>query len=151
MKDFARLALLVAGLSGCSSSNPGPYGTWLLLDPTSKTGAAMDIHTDNTYVAALLFLTSSTTANAQVETGTIAVSGDTLTLTPKESTCTGPDPGGSITYAIQDGDLVLNRTDGPISLQPNRATATTAFATTLGCFGTFITEFTPQPLAPVTN
>jgi hypothetical protein len=143
------IALLL--LTGCSSGSSGPtlVGSWIF-QPAQGPSGGFTFKGDGTYSFIELSLTSSNTANAEGENGTYADDGQTLTLTPKESSCPGPDPVRSVSYAFSNGDLVLSGSTEADSYVPQPSTATSSFSITLGCFDGS-GNFTQMPLAPVSN
>jgi hypothetical protein len=141
---------IAMGCGGSSSPEQDLIGNWLYATSTGSTGIAVTYKTDGTYVAAELVLTSSNTADAQVETGTYTATASELTSVPTEWTCPGPDPAGTASYSFSGGDLLISSSSGIISLAPNTAPASSTFILTYGCFqsdGSFVTA----PLAPVSN
>jgi hypothetical protein len=151
-----RTLILLAGLVsivGCGgSSSPGDrlVGNWLYVASSGNAGIAADYSSNGTYVAALMVLTSTTTAEAQVEKGTYSVSGDQLTSVPTEWTCPGPDAIDTATFSFSGSDLLISTSSGVIALTPNTAPVDTSFVLTYGCFDSS-GNFTASPLAPVSN
>ena len=147
----------VAVVTGCSSGssksssdgNDGLDGSWVYTNSANTAGLGALFNTDGTYALTELVLTSSTAANAQEETGTFTVSGDTITETPTKSTCDGPAPVHQLTYSISNGDLTLKDPSAVVVLQPNTSTSSNV-AIVLGCFDSN-GNFKAQPLASVSN
>jgi hypothetical protein len=144
-------ALIACGSSSGGGGPPSLVGNWIYIDSTNTAGAALDFKSDGTYVHAQLSLTSTTSADAQVETGTYTSTGTSFTATPKQWTCPGPDPVATLNYSFQNGQLVLSAPQGIITFQPNTSSGfMSSFQITNGCFDRTGT-FTPSPLAPVSN
>jgi hypothetical protein len=91
----------------------------------------------------------------QSETGTYSVSGSTVTFTPKESSCKGPDPARVDTFVVVSetgiapgaGFELTDPNMGGNWIQYTGA-ITPASTAMLGCLSSPGT-FTPSPLAPV--
>jgi hypothetical protein len=141
--------MVVACSSSSSGGPPNLYQTWAYVDSAGTAGAGATFTSDGTYELQILELTSSNSGDDQVEIGTFTTSGSTLTLTPKQSTCAGPDAVYSMGYSFSGGNLVLALPSGTIVMQPDTATASDV-AITNGCFGD-AGAFTSEPLAPVSN
>ncbi len=145
----------IALLTGaCSSSSGGDspssiVGTWDYANASTNSGLGATFNSDGTYVLDLLRLTSGNAADAQAETGTYTVSGNTITTTPQKSSCPGPDPVSSATYSFQGSNLELVQPSGIVVLQPDTTMASN-IALAIGCFDSS-GNFTAEPLAPVTN
>jgi hypothetical protein len=154
VKTTAIVLAAVCFVPACSSSNsgaPSVDGNWLNVKTDgSGQGLGLDLKSDGTYALGFLVLTSSTSADAQVETGTFTAQNGTLTFTPQEWSCTGKDPSYSLPYQFSGSDLLVNTGTSIIALQPNTSTVMGSFVDTIGCFNTTFTSFTPQALAPVT-
>jgi hypothetical protein len=144
------LGLAAMGCGGVSSPQQDLIGDWIYIVNNGSSGAAVSYKADGTYVGSILVLTSTTTANAQVELGNYTATSNELTSVPTEWTCPGPDPASTVSYAISDGHLVVSTSSGIISFAQNTAPASTTFTLTYGCMkpdGSFVAS----PLAPVTN
>jgi hypothetical protein len=149
---FAVLAILTAACSSSSGGgSPSLYGTWYYAD-SAGAGVGLTFNQSGTYVAQELALTSSTSGDDQAEKGTFTVSGSTITLTPTEWSCPGPDPIYKLTYSFQGSDLAVSQPSGAAVLQPDTQPPSSV-AITFGCFtnGDSGEIFTPEPLAPVSN
>lgn len=145
--------LLVAACS--SSSGGGPpslYQDWLYTDSSGNSGIAATFRTDGTYVVSDLVITSSASANAEVETGTFTAADTALAMTPTENSCTGPDAAYSLGYSFQGSSLEIAQPSGVLLMQPNTTSPGSigSFAITIGCFDS-AGNFTASPLAPVSN
>ncbi|HEV3191172.1 MAG TPA: hypothetical protein VGY54_11775 [Polyangiaceae bacterium] len=138
------------GLSSSGSDGPSLHRNWIAEPAIGALGVALDVKSDGSYVITNLTLTSQTTANAIVESGTLTVSGSTITFTPKEWSCRGPRPVWSAPFSFQDGDLLITQPTYVLKLQPTNATATTSFALAIGCTDNS-GKFMPEALAPVSN
>lgn len=144
----ACLALTCVMACGSPASTPTLVGNWIYVDPAGSTGIAVDINDDGTYVIADMTLTSSNSADAQVETGSYTATSSQINALPQKWSCRGADPGITVDYTFQDGNLLLSLQSGLVALQPNTATATTAFKITYGCFSSGV-GFTPEQLLPI--
>ena len=156
-RALAVCVLLGLGL-GCSSSNSGGsgglVGTWMYVSADMTRGFGLTFRADNTYTFDILLLTSPTTANAEIESGTYSTSGTTINITPQQWTCPGPDAIYTITYS-QSGDTFEFMYNGTV-IAMSRDTASgmlNNFAFTEGCThdASGNPVFTPMPLAPVSN
>lgn len=144
------IALTMVACSSSTEQSPSIYGDWLYASADGKSGVSLTFKQDNSYVFSRLLLTSETSAEAEVETGTFTDSGSTITFTPKQWTCPGPDPVTSVGRSFAGGNLLFSLPSGLITLKPNNSTGDgTAFAVVYGCFkaGTFV----KADLAPVDN
>ena len=142
--------LVLAGMVGCggTSHQNSLIDTWIYDSGDSAIGLTFD--TDNTYSAQVLVLTSSTTANDQVETGTFTKTTSEITFTPKKFTCPGPDTIYTLSYQINGNGLTLVTADGALFFTRDMSPDTTNARITFGCFlddGSFVA----MPLAPVSN
>lgn len=143
-------AVMVAACSSSSGGGtPSLYQTWAYVTADGSAAAGATFTSDGTYLFQELTLTSSTTANDQVEEGSFTISGSTITATPKQWTCPGPDAVYTLGYSFQGGNLVLAQPAGTIVMQPDTATAS-SISITNGCFASS-GSFTTAPLATVSN
>jgi hypothetical protein len=147
------VAAIVLLTSACSSSSqtaePSLIGNWIMADAGSGRGIALTIRADGTYTLSVIALVTQATADVQAENGTWVSDGaSTLTATPTQSSCPGPDPVSVYKYSFQGGILVLADASGILSLEPNTAPAGSV-SLVLGCFqrgGGFV----QHPIANVT-
>jgi hypothetical protein len=151
------MALALGCGVGCSSSSsssgdPPLVGTnWLYTDSSGTGGTDLTINSDNSYELSLLYLTSSTSAEAQTETGTVAISGSSITFTPQKWSCEEPtDPSYTAGYQFNGSSLEVVFTSGLVAFQADTSSASTGtgFQITLGCFpqsGGFVAS----PLEPI--
>jgi hypothetical protein len=150
-----QIAIVIASLvaAACSSSSgggtPSLDGTWYYVNASGTAGAGATFKGDGTYLLQELVLTSSSTGNDQMETGTFVDSSGTLTLTPKQWSCPGPDAIYKLSYSFNGGNLVLAQPSGVIIMQPDTQTGSTG-AITIGCFDSS-GNFKASPLAAVSN
>jgi hypothetical protein len=121
--SFVVAALLATACSSSSGSGGPPSldGSWIYANSDGSAGAGAEFKSDGTYEVQELTVTSSTTVNDQIETGTFTVSGSTITLTPKQSSCPGPDAVYTLNYSFQGSNLALTQPSGIIVFQPNTA------------------------------
>jgi hypothetical protein len=117
----------------------------------STTGQGLTLKNDGTYEVSGLSLTSANSGNIQVETGTFVVDGNSITITPKQWSCAGPDPVASYRWELSGSDLIVSNAGGMIAYTPNTSATNQAFALTVGCFDSKTGAFTPRALSPVTN
>jgi hypothetical protein len=143
-------------VAACSSSSgggpPSLYQDWLYTDSSGNSGIAATFKSDGTYVVSDLMITSSTSANAQVETGTFTASNGSLAMAPKEDSCPGPDAAYSLGYSFQGGNLEIVQPSGVLLMQPNTTSPGSigSFAITIGCFDGS-GNLKASPLAAVSN
>jgi hypothetical protein len=152
MKRVAIVAFALLG-AGCSSSSGGPPSldqVWIYQNSAGTAGQSVSFKSDGTYEFSELQVVSSTSINAQVETGTFTTSGDLLTNTPLQWSCRGADPGSTLTYQFNGGDLEFIGPTGILQYVPDTTPASAAggLALVIGCFDTQ-GNFTPQALAPI--
>jgi hypothetical protein len=138
--------------AGLDAQQTGLYGSWVFSvgdGGTSAEGAAT-YNTDGTYQTIAVEFTSSTSAQEQIEQGTFALSGTTITYTPTESTCPSPRPVGSNSYQVVSGALVVTTPGYSMPSTFHHGSVTLPASTVTGCFGSD-GVFHPASLAPVTN
>lgn len=143
----------VALLAGCGSSSspaaPELVGTTWQSDNGSNTVAtSYQFDSNGNYIRQVLALVSANGAEVSAETGTYTVSGNTISLTPQQSTCPGADPPYTATYSFSGGDLVMN-ISGTIDtfIVDASAGSATGFQIQEGCFTT--TGFAAMQLTAV--
>lgn len=149
------LSALLVALIGCGDDSKTPQeklvgGTWVFSNSSGSAGLDLIFNADASYSVQLLELTSTTTANDQVETGVYSASDSKITFTPQKYTCPGPDPIYRVAYTFNGESLALLFADGVIAFERYTGPAATNFTLTFGCFqddGSFV----PSPLAPVSN
>ena len=137
---------------GSDAPQTGLYGSWVFSvgdGGTSAEGAAT-YNTDGTYQTIAVEFISSTSAQEQIEQGTFALSGTTITYTPTESTCPSPRPVASNSYQVVNGDLVVTTLGYSMPSTFHHGSVTLPTSTVTGCFGSD-GVFHPASLAPVTN
>ena len=152
MKASWMIAAVLASAcsSGSGGGSPSLDGKWEYIDSAGTAGDGVTFNSDGTYVLQVLQLTSSTSGNDEVEKGTFTVSGNTITATPKEWSCPGPDTVSTMTYSFQGSSLALALPSGILILQPNTSPPATNASIVIGCFDSS-GNFKPEPLASVTN
>src|SRR6185295_3373010 len=94
--------VLLLGAIGCGGGgDPTPadrlQGNWLFADADGLTGVGLTFDGSD-YVAFLMGLTSTNTANAEVERGGFDASTTQITFTPREWSCPGPDAIYALSY-----------------------------------------------------
>ena len=101
---------------------------------------------DGTYKTDVVRAASAAIWADQVETGTYAISGSTLTTTPEQSSCPTPDPPKTYTFSFQNGDLVLSSSTGVVVYPPQGVSdAGGSVIIVIGCFEA--SGFVASPLA----
>jgi hypothetical protein len=167
MNKFVGSFLLgIVVLVGCSSGSPSsmpvapddastPTDTAV---PTVKTycyyessteGDCFSFSSDGNYVWDVLELTSDTSADAQIETGTYTQTKTEFSFTPKEWSCYDVSEVKPFTasYTLNGNDLFLSLPTNDLSLTLDTTPAATNFDITVGCFGS--AGFVANPLDPV--
>ncbi len=143
----------VLALTSCSSSQdaaPSLYGNWLYTNAAGTSGIGATFKKDGTYVWTTLALTSQTSGNAEIETGTFRATGSTIVFTPQQYSCPGPYPPITWKYTLSSSALVFSFPTGAISMKPNNEPASDSFTVVFGCFAKD-GSFTKRELTPVTN
>jgi hypothetical protein len=142
--------LLMAGCGSSSSgsSTPSLYQTWEDLSANGENGQFLVFSQSGGYVHSILATTSSANVfDAEIEQGTFTISGQTMTLTPTQWTCTGAYAPYTATFNISGQTLEFVVNGAILGLQPDTATAGQGTLVE-GCFGS-TGGFTQQALAPV--
>src|SRR5579862_3505862 len=140
---------MALGCGGSSSPGSRLVGDWIATDSTGTNGIALTFGSDGTYSAQQLELTSSTSANDEVEGGVYTATNSSIAFTPQKSSCPGPDPDYSLGYSFSGSSLIVSTPSGAVALMANTFSAGTG-AIAFGCFqpdGSFVAE----PIAPVGN
>ena len=151
MKRMAVFLFLLLGAMGCDDpvTPKGQLeGNWLFEASDGLTGIGLTFNGDQ-YTGYVMGLTSSTSANAEVETGSFLTSDTQIVFTPREWSCPGPDSIYVMPYALANGSLAITSGATVVVFQRNLASPATNFVITTGCTqtGTFV----PMPVAPVSN
>jgi hypothetical protein len=149
------LAVLLAAVAACGGGNSETpqqrlIGQWLYTNSAGSAGMDIAFNTNTTYSAQILQLTSTTSANDELEDGVFSTTDTEITFTPQKYTCPGPDPAYSVTYNFNGDSLVLSLSTGATAFSRNTNPASTNFTATFGCFqsnGSFVAS----PLAAVSN
>jgi hypothetical protein len=149
------LAVLLAAVAACGGGNSETpkerlIGQWLYTNSSGGAGIDITFKTDATYSAQVLQLTSTTTANDEVETGVFSTTDTEITFTPQKYTCPGPDPVYSVTYSFNGDSLLLLLSTSATAFSRNTTPPTTNFSIAFGCIqsdGSFVVS----PLAAVSN
>jgi hypothetical protein len=141
--------MLAAGCSGGAHQTTLAQN-WIYTSSDGTRGVALDLTSDGTYVFAILALTSSTSAEAEVEYGTYTAANDVLSLTPEQFSCSASDPPYQVGYSFQNGNLLLSISTGAIVMQPNPDTVDQSFTLQFGCFSS-AGAFSAMPVQAVTN
>jgi hypothetical protein len=150
MKWTLAVLLVVASCGG--GSNPTPQerliGKWLYSGASA--GIGLEFDPNDAYSAQVLQLTSSTTGNDEVETGTFAATDTEIAFTPQKSTCPGPVSVYTLTYHFNEDSLGVLYSTGAMVFSRNTDPPSSNAIVTFGCFqsgGSFV----PAPLAAVSN
>jgi hypothetical protein len=152
---FVLPVVLVVG--ACSSgddgedpiSREGLLGHWMNTSLAGDGRVGLTFNSDGTYNRSILLLTSTTAADAEVETGMYVATDTHLTLLPQRWTCPSPAPVSMASYAVSGNDLIVTTPFENYSFAASASPASSRFALRLGCFD-FNGVLTPAPLAPVT-
>jgi hypothetical protein len=151
MKRIAVFLFLSLGAIGCDDSVAPEQkleGNWLFETSDGLTGMGLTFDGAQ-YTAYVMELTSSTSANAEVETGSFLTSDTQIVFTPREWSCPGPDSIYVLPFKLANGSLLITSGATLVVFQRNLASPATNFVITTGCTetGTFV----PMPVAPVSN
>jgi hypothetical protein len=101
--------------------------------------------TSGTYSYEQMRMTSDSSFEASIETGTFTQNGSSIALNPVKETCMGLRAPGAATYTFEGDNLILNFSSSLLELTPDTATANTSIDIEYGCFNTD-GSFTPEPL-----
>jgi hypothetical protein len=108
----------------------------MYVNAQGNAGFGITFGADKTYSAYNLFLTSQTSADAEMATGTYAVSGQTIAVTPTKSTCPGPAEVESFSHSFgSGGNLLLTLPSGIINLERNTSEASSRRRNCGSCTG----------------
>jgi hypothetical protein len=145
---------VVCGCGGGSSSTADALvGDWIF-QPTTDSALAVTFKGDGTYVQQTLQLTSTNSADDEIEGGTFTADGSTLKQTPTKWSCPGPDPISSVSYTVTSTQLTVIAGANVFSLARTNFSSSggspMGAVLTTGCFDSNGT-FTPAAIAPVTN
>jgi len=148
------LAVLLVAVAACGSNTVTPQerliGEWTYTNSAGNAGVVITFKTDDTYSAQVMQLTSTTSANDEVETGVFSVTDTTITFTPQQYTCPGPDPIYTYKYAFNGDSLSMLIPSGAVAFTRYTGPAASNAVITFGCIqsdGSFV----QSQLAPVTN
>jgi hypothetical protein len=146
-------AVLLVAAAACGGGSETPeqrlIGKWLYTDASGTRGLSVQFDADSTYTLATMQLTSTTSAEAQVETGVFAATGTQITSTPQMYTCPGPYPGYQVSYHFNGDSLVVTYSTGVMAFSRNTAAPASNVVVTYGCFQSG--AFVAAPLAAVSN
>jgi hypothetical protein len=148
----AIVVVVLVGLCGCGSKTPQEslVGSWLFTSADGSGGIGVTFNADGTYGAVTLVLTSTASADTEIEKGTYSATASSLTSMPTQWSCPGPDSISTVSYSFAGGNLVLTSPNDIVTFAPNNATSGSTIALEIGCFDAN-GAFTAEPLAPVTN
>jgi hypothetical protein len=133
-----------------SVTGPSLVGTVWAYEQSTTLAQAVTYNSDGTYEFLRMELTSSTTANTYIQTGTYTATSNQITVTPQEASCSGTAPVYMDEYVFEGGNLVLSGPRGSVAYSPDTSMASSNLAHAYGCFdsqGNFIRS----PLGPVSN
>jgi hypothetical protein len=141
-------------MMGCGSSHtssgPSLVGTVWAYEQSTTLGQTVKFNSDGTYEFLQLDLTSSTTANEYLQTGTYTSTSNQITATPAQATCSGTAPVYTVGYAFEGSNLVLSGATGSVIYTADTSMASSDLAYAYGCFDSQ-GNFTQSPLGPVSN
>jgi hypothetical protein len=143
---YLLLPLVLLTACGSSSDDKSPsslYNSWVLSTDVGTEGWTFKSNKTYSYIG--LRLTSSNTANAYEELGSIDVTDTTVTFTPQKWSCPSADPQFSATYSLGHDSLDLAFPTRVALYSLNTAAASTNANLALGCFDT-TGAFTPHAL-----
>ena len=149
--------LAILGLLGCGGGGSSPanalVGDWVF-EPTTDSALAVTFKGDGTYVQQSLQLTSTNSAEDEIEGGTFTADGSTLTQRPTRWSCPGPDPITSVSYTVTTTQLTVVAGANVFIL--SRANFSSSGGSPMGAVlttGCFLQDgsFSPQGIAAVTN
>lgn len=144
------IALALVGF-GCDGGDASPAerlaGNWIFLPADGSSGLGLTLQADGDYNVMVAELTSSNTANAEIEIGVFSANDTEIMFYPRKWSCPGPDPSYIVRYALSGSSLGITGGSTLVSLERNPYPASTNFAITTGCMqtGTFV----PMPIAPL--
>ncbi len=149
------LAVLLAAVAACGGGNSETpeerlIGQWVYTNSSGSTGIDVTFNTNATYTLQVMRLTSTTSANDQVETGIYSATENELTFTPQKYTCPGPVPVFTEGYSFNGDSLSMLFSDAVLVYSRSTTPAATNFSISFGCFQTD-GSFVQAPLAAVSN
>ncbi len=137
---FAVLAV-GATLTGCAvDTTPPPeptiHGSWLYSYPNGRGATGLSFNENGTFVQLYLSVTSSSTANVEKWVGTYTATADTVSFTPRESTCANASSDvWSPNYAVDTKNLTLSDPDGIVKYERlETSDSSSGIQLTYGCF-----------------
>jgi hypothetical protein len=142
--------------SSTSTGNDGIYGGWAYVEPDGSGATALSFGENGSYSFVILKEVTGSNSEGQEETGTFAVTDNTLVLSPEKYTCSGSDPTYEASYGLSGGNLSVTFGSTDIIFAPIPASSSSSSTpglasggeVTLGCFSTN-GDFTMQALEPV--
>lgn len=143
MKTFFVVALLFA--AGCGEPSPSDrlQGTWFV--PSSNQCGPAVTFMDDRFQFAIVCLTSSTSAVADIEQGTFSASGTTVDVSMTRASCPATaDRSLSLAYKFSGDTLIFTEPTGLLSLTRDTAPAG-SFNIQFGCIDD-AGKFTPGPI-----
>ncbi len=149
------MGLQPLGCASETSSSPLTLqNNWLFTTADGNSGTGLTITKENTYAVVRLEASSSepNSLYSQIETGTLAVAGSSITFTPEKWTCQEPtDPAYSATYEIHGDSLTVAFNWGVVLMKVNNATAASSPSSLILINGCFMSggRFRKSPLTPV--
>lgn len=153
MKTIIMIVIGVFCLSGAgcgngssSPSTPSIYDTWIYTNAEGTAGNGLTIKSDGTYVLQTIAVTSDTSAEDELQTGTVVVGASTLAFTPQESSCSGPFSAFTWSYSFDGNLLDVDTGTNVVGLSVDTSPPSSIDAE-IGCFAADGT-FTESPLAP---
>lgn len=90
-------------------------GDWQFTSKDPPFAIVFHFKSDGSYESDVVTTVTASLWQDQLEQGTYAVSGSTLTTTPSMWSCPSPDPVASATFSFADGHLVLANAKGAVT------------------------------------
>jgi hypothetical protein len=128
-----------------TDSGSAPQVSTYCYDASNTSGECFSFWSNGNYVLDIIALTSDTSANAQIETGTYTRTGSEFSFTPEKWTCAhGALNPFTVGYTLSGDNLILDLSTGVLSLTLDTTPAATNFDIVDGCFE--MSGFVSMPL-----
>jgi hypothetical protein len=145
-----------AGGDAAGGATPGAnslLGAWQFTSQNPTLAIVVKFKSDGSYESNVVTFPAANFWQDQIELGSYSVSNTTLTVTPAQWSCSGPDPVSTSMFSFSNGNLALTNAKGAIvySPQPSADQGVPAnVVVTLGCYDSN-GGFKAMPLSPVEN